>query len=173
MTRDLLRLAQEAYEALAEADPAADPSEPGIAPGLAWQVHLQKGCRFLAAARHCLMKGPRPGFYTGAMELAFCSMERTLQAHLMHREGYRGEDFRAHLVAFRESGTRGILEPDVARALEDLWVDFRNENYYREGIPGRSSADRIVALASELHLLVARSRPAYRGVCSCPKGARV
>lgn len=132
-----------------------------------WEIQLRKGCRFLAAAQHCLLRPPRPGFYAGAVELAFAAIERTLQSVLMRQERVPAEDFRSHLHAMRQAGLRELVPPDLARVLEDLWLEFRNENYYRSGVPDRAAATTLVRLAERLHRQLVGRRAEYRGSCTC------
>jgi hypothetical protein len=83
----------------------------------------------------------------------------------MRRHAFRPEDFRAHGFALREAGARDMLAPDLARALEDLWFEFRNENDYRSGIPGSATAQGMLKLAEELHAQLVARRADSRAAC--------
>lgn len=172
MKSDLLGLAQAAQEALQSPREGDDERERGLEEGPSWEIQLRKACRFLAAAQHGLLRRPKPGFYTGVVELSFAAVERTLQAQLMNQKGFEAEDFRRHLYAIQEAGARGAIPRDVALVLEDVWFEFRNENYYRSGIAGRSAAEAMLRLAEALHAQLKSRHASLRGACICRARAR-
>lgn len=164
MTEDLDRMAEEAFEALGERE------EPAAAGADNWQGQLAKACWFLRDARRLATTRERvEGRESSIVELSLSAAERTVQAVLMEKHAFGPEKFRQHIVGFQLAGERKVISRDLAFTLEQIWRDFRNENYYRSGNPSRQAAERVLGLAEGLHRQLARRKAAYRGVCRCPR----
>lgn len=160
-------LIEPAFEALARPPDEKGEIEYDLLEGEPWDIQLRKGCRYLKTADHCLQGPNGQGYYTGAVELALCSIERTLQALLMEDHGHRVSDFRDHDDTLIEAGNREVIDEDAALGLQDLWDEFRSDNYYRLGVPDRHAAEAVLDLAQTLHDELVQRRAVYRGACRC------
>lgn len=160
-------LVDPAFEALSRPRDEKGEIEYDLVDGEPWDIQLRKGCRYLKTAEHCLDGPNGQGYYTGAVELSLCAIERTLQALLMEYHGYRVRDFHDHGYTLIEARERGLLDEAAALALQDLWGEFRSENYYRLGVPDRHAAEAVLEMARALHDEMGARKAAYRGACQC------
>jgi hypothetical protein len=126
-------------------------------------LQLRKACRLLAGAA-TLRDG---GYYTLVIEASFVAIERTVEFRLLERGTMEPDDLPgSHPGVYREAATAGIFAEPLAADLADLWRDHRAKTYYRDGLAAAARAEKLSALASELHaFVVGRSSQGHECLC--------
>lgn len=126
-------------------------------------LQLRKGCRLLAGARALR----EAGFYTLVIEASFVAIERTIEFRLLERGTMDPADLPGtHPGVYREAAAVGIVSESTAADLAELWRDHRAKTYYRDGLATADRAERMVALATEIHaFVVGRSSQGHECVC--------
>lgn len=67
---------------------------------------------------------------------------------------------------YREAASIGIFAESTADDLADLWRDHRAKTYYQDGLAAADRAERLFALALEIHgFIVSRSSLGYECLC--------
>lgn len=130
-------------------------------------LQLRKACRLLAGAGTL----QADGYYTLVIEASFVAIERTIEFRLLER-GTADPDALpgTHAGVYREAATVGIVSEATADDLADLWRDHRAKTYYQDGLAGADRADKMSALASEIHaFVVGRSSQGYECLCDSPR----
>jgi len=124
-----------------DAEAGLDVSDAGL-------VQLRKACRSLSGADRLLADG----YYTLAIEAGFTSIEKTFLFWLID-EGHQdpANPPQSHTTAIKRSADVGLLSPDVADRLDDLWTDNRAQTYYQDGTATRERAVAMLALANRIH----------------------
>lgn len=134
-------------------------------------VQLRKACRALKIAKE-LVHDEREGlaherYYAAAIELSFSCAERTCHGMLISSGRVSPEERPPHQELLARSYEAGIWTAEEAEALEALYDDNRAVYYYRRGIPSRSKAAALLAVAEEVHRLAAESALFGGGTCIC------
>ncbi|MDZ7731181.1 MAG: hypothetical protein U5K37_10015 [Natrialbaceae archaeon] len=111
-------------------------------------LQLRKACRLLEAA---VFLAAEDGFYTLVVEASFGVIERTLQFYLLERDLLHEDEFVSHEDVYRRAAEAGLYSVEMRDKLLGLWRNNRSRTYYREGIGSQQSAERMVALARQLH----------------------
>lgn len=152
---------------LAEAQAAFDRRPADIESGLdvssAPLLQLRKACRLLAGADAL----HEQGYYTLVIEASFVAMERTVEFRLLERgtmdpNGLPG----SHPGVYSEAAAAGIFSESMANDLAELWRDHRAKTYYQDGLAAADRAERMYALAREIHrFVVGRSSRGHECLC--------
>jgi len=112
-------------------------------------VQLRKACRLLEAARTLREQN---GYYTVVIESSFVAVERSIQAHLLHRGYVSGEDLRyEHTMVYQHGAEANLFSEEFAARLTQLWKQNRAEVYYRETVASAEQADAMLSLAEAVH----------------------
>jgi hypothetical protein len=141
--------------------------ESGLGVDDAALLQLRKACRLLVGAATLRDEG----YYTLVIEASFVAIERTVEFRLLERGTMRPDDLPgSHPGMYREAASAGIFAEAVAENLADLWRDHRAKTYYQDGLAAAERAEKMYALASEIHtFIVGRSSQGYECLC----GAKV
>lgn len=137
--------------------------EPGLDVDDAALLQLRKACRLLAGARAL----QEEDYYTLVIEASFVAIERTVEFHLLERGTMQSDALPGtHPGVYREAATVGLFSESTAEDLADLWRDHRAKTYYLDGLASGDRADRMAALASEIHaFVVGRSQHGHECLC--------
>lgn len=138
--------------------------EDGLAVNGADLLQLRKACRLLAGAE-CLLES---GHYTLVVEASFVAIERTIEFRLLERGEMSPRDLPGtHTGVYQEAARVGLFTEAVANDLADLWRERRAKTYYQDGLAARKRAQKMVALATEVHaFVVGRSLKSHECICS-------
>ena len=137
--------------------------EPGLGVDDAALLQLRKACRLLAGAATLR----DAGYHTLVVEASFVAIERTVEFRLLERGTAEPDDLPGtHAGVYREAAAVGLLSESTAEDLADLWRDHRAKTYYQDGLATADRAEKMCALASELHaFVVGRSARGHECVC--------
>ena len=129
-------------------------------------LQLRKGCRLLAGAETLRDEG----YYTLVIEASFVAIERTVEFRLLERGTTQPGDLPGtHPGVYREAASTGVFSESVADDLADLWREHRAKTYYQDGLASAIRAERMYALAQEVHdFIVGRSSQGHE--CLCDRG---
>lgn len=127
-------------------------------------LQLRKGCRLLAGAEALREEG----YYTLVIEASFVAIERTVEFRLLERGTLQPDDLPGtHPGVYREAASVGIFSEATAEDLADLWRDHRAKTYYQDGLATAHRAERMYALATEIHaFIVGRSSQGHQCLCN-------
>ena len=127
-------------------------------------LQLRKACRLLAGAATLRDEG----YYTLVIEASFVAIERTVEFRLLERGTMQPDDLPgSHPGVYREAASAGIFAESLAENLADLWRDHRAKTYYQDGLAAAERAEKMYALASEIHaFIVGRSSQGHECLCS-------
>lgn len=141
--------------------------ETGLKTGDAMELQLRKSCRLLKASEELLEEN---GYYILVIDACFTAIERTLQAYLLEKNVLKeGETVFDHEKIYRMARNTGIYDKDFEEDLKMLWKENRSKNYYRDGIPSETRAEKMYKLAKSVHKhVVGMSSEGY--VCMCGFG---
>jgi hypothetical protein len=136
-----------------------------------WEVQLKKGCRLLEISRQISDEtGPlkQYEFYCLTIEIAFASMERTIQAYLLKKEIMTPDErIDKHSTCFEKAGRSGLLDETASKLMIELWSRYRSQLYYRHDIPSRIGANAMQSLAIKLHDYVIKTDDSLDTCCIC------
>lgn len=137
--------------------------EPGLDVDDAALLQLRKACRLLAGATAL----QEENYYTLVIEASFVAIERTVEFRLLERGTMQSDELPGtHPGVYREAANAGLFSESTAEDLADLWRDHRAKTYYQDGLASRDRADRMAALASEIHaFVVGRSQHGHECLC--------
>lgn len=126
-------------------------------------LQLRKACRLLAGAASLR----DDGFYTLVIEASFVAIERTVEFRLLERGTMQPDDLPGtHPGVYREAAAIGIFAESTAEDLADLWRDHRAKTYYQDGLGAADRAEKLSALAHEVHAFIV-GRSAHGHECLC------
>jgi hypothetical protein len=127
-------------------------------------LQLRKACRLLAGAATLRDEG----YYTLVIEASFVAIERTVEFRLLERGRMHPDDLPgSHPGVYREAASAGIFAESIAEDLADLWRDHRAKTYYQDGLATAERAEKMYALASEIHaFVVGRSSQGHECLCT-------
>lgn len=127
-------------------------------------LQLRKACRLLAGAA-TLRDG---GYYTLVIEASFVAIERTVEFRLLERGTTQPRDLPGtHAGVYRDAAAAGTFAESAAEDLADLWRDHRAKTYYQDGLAAAERAEKMAALADEIHtFVVGRSSQGHECLCS-------
>lgn len=109
---------------------------------------LRKACRSIDAATFLV---EHDGYYTVVVEMAFTAVERTIQFYLLEGDLLGEDEYVDHGEVYRRGRRAGLYDRAFAEKLEAPWRNNRSETYYRDGVATEERAERMLALAEELH----------------------
>lgn len=137
--------------------------EPGLDVDDAALLQLRKACRLLAGATAL----QEENYYTIVIEASFVAIERTVEFRLLERGTMQSDELPGtHPGVYREAANAGLFSESTAEDLADLWRDHRAKTYYQDGLAARDRADRMAALATEIHaFVVGRSQHGHECFC--------
>lgn len=137
--------------------------EPGLDVDDAALLQLRKACRLLAGAPALQDEN----YYTLVIEASFVAIERTVEFRLLERGTMQSDELPGtHPGVYREAANAGLFSESTAEDLADLWRDHRAKTYYQDGLASRDRADRMAALATEIHaFVVGRSQHGHECFC--------
>jgi hypothetical protein len=126
-------------------------------------LQLRKACRLLAGAATLQDEG----YDTLVIEASFVAIERTVEFRLLERGTTQPDDLPgSHPGVYREAATAGIFTESTAADLADLWRDHRAKTYYQDGLAAAERAEKMSALATEIHaFVVGRSSQGHECLC--------
>ncbi|WP_129112656.1 hypothetical protein [Halegenticoccus tardaugens] len=126
-------------------------------------LQLRKACRLLDGGETLLDEG----HYTLVIETSFVAIERTIEFRLLERGTTQPSDLPGtHPGVYREAASVGIFAASVAEDLSDLWRNHRAKTYYQDGLAAAERAEKMYALASEVHaFVVGHSAQGYQCLC--------
>lgn len=127
-------------------------------------LQLRKACRLLAGAATLRDEG----YYTLVIEASFVAIERTVEFRLLERGTMEPDNLPgSHPGVYREAASAGIFAESIAENLADLWRDHRAKTYYQDGLAAAERAEKMYALASEIHaFVVGRSSQGHECLCA-------
>ena len=107
-------------------------------------------------------------YHTLVIESSFVAIERSIEARLLERSWIGPAELPgSHTGIYDEAATAGIVSESIAHDLADLWREHRAKTYYQDGLATEDRADRMHALATEIHeYIVGRSRIGHECVCN-------
>ena len=157
------RIEQLLDEARAAFDRRPTDIESGLDVSDAALLQLRKACRLLAGADSLYNRG----YYTLVVESSFVAIERTVEFRLLEHGRMEPSDLPGtHPGVYREAATAGVVSESIAAELADLWRDHRAKTYYQDGLAAAERAERMYALAEEVHrYVVGRSSQGYECIC--------
>jgi hypothetical protein len=137
--------------------------EDGLEVSDAALLQLRKACRLLAGADTLRERG----YYTLVIEASFVAIERTVEFRLLERGTTAPDDLPGtHPGVYREAASVGLFSESTANDLADLWRDHRAKTYYQDGLAAAERAEKMYALATELHaFVIGRSSQGYECIC--------
>lgn len=137
--------------------------EPGLDVDDAALLQLRKACRLLAGATALHDEN----YYTLVIEASFVAIERTVEFRLLERGTMQSDELPGtHPGVYRDAANAGLFSESTAEDLADLWRDYRAKTYYQDGLASGDRADRMAALASEIHaFVVGRSQHGHECLC--------
>lgn len=119
-------------------------------------LQLRKGCRLLAGAAALR----DAAYYTLVIEASFVAIERTVEFRLLERGTMQPTDLPGtHPGVYREAAATGLFAESIAADLADLWRDHRAKTYYQDGLATADRAEKMYALAREIHAFVIGRSP--------------
>lgn len=126
-------------------------------------LQLRKACRLLSGSEHLL----DAGFYTLVIEAGFVAIERSIEFRLIERGEMDPRNLPgSHTSIYREAATVGLFSETMADELAELWTDHRAKTYYQDGLAAEKRANRVAALAAEVHrYVIGRSSRGYECLC--------
>ncbi|SFR98128.1 hypothetical protein SAMN05216559_1977 [Halomicrobium zhouii] len=126
-------------------------------------LQLRKACRLLAGAASLRDEG----YYTLVIEASFVAIERTVEFRLLERGTMEPADLPGtHPGVYREAASIGIFAESTAEDLADLWREHRAKTYYQDGLAAADRAEKMYALATEVHaFIVGRSTRGHECFC--------
>lgn len=144
-------------------DRRPDTIETGLDVDDAALLQLRKACRLLAGAATLQDEG----FYTLVIEASFVAIERTVEFRLLERGTIQPKALPgSHPGVYREAASVGIVPESIAENLTNLWRDHRAKTYYQDGLAAAERAEKLYALASEIHgFVVGRSSQGHECLC--------
>jgi len=127
-------------------------------------LQLRKGCRLIAGAATL----QEDGYDTIVIEASFAAIERTVEFRLLERGTTQPDDLPGtHSGVYREAAAAGIFAESTAEDLADLWRNHRAKTYYQDGLAASDRADKMLALAREIHsFVVGRSSSGHECLCT-------
>lgn len=137
--------------------------EPGLEVSSPALLQLRKGCRLLAGAEAL----QDADFYTLVIEASFVAIERTVEFRLLEQGTTEPADLPGtHPGVYDEAARVGIFSAATADKLADLWRDHRAKTYYQDGLAAADRAEKMHALAQELHAyIVGQSSQGHECLC--------
>jgi hypothetical protein len=137
--------------------------EDGINQDEDWTIQLTKACRNLEAARTLRT---HDGFNGAVIELCFGAIERTFEGYLLWATADSLEEYMDHETVYDRIVAVGLLEPDTADSLRELYGANGTEHYYGGRVPTTQKAESMYELAETIH---AYTTDQMRGknVCIC------
>lgn len=126
-------------------------------------LQLRKACRLLTGADLLL----DAAYYTLVIEASFVAIERTIEFRLLERGTMEPQNLPGtHTGVYREAANIGLFAETTAEDLADLWREHRAKTYYQDGLASDARAQKMYALATEVHaFVVGRSSQGYE--CRC------
>lgn len=151
--------AQAAFDAVPrDVESGLDVDDPAV-------LQLRKGCRLLAGADSLRADG----YHTLVVEASFVAIERTIEFRLLERGTIQPDGLPGtHAGVFREAASAGLFAESVADDLADLWREYRAKTYYQDGIAAAARAEKMHALAREIHAFVVGRAP-HGHECICDR----
>ncbi|NHN42857.1 hypothetical protein G9C85_14650 [Halorubellus sp. JP-L1] len=137
-------------------EPGLDVSSPAL-------LQLRKACRLLAGADALRDEE----FYTLVIEASFVAIERTVEFRLLERGTTDPDELPGtHPGVYGEAARIGTFSETTANELAELWRDHRAKTYYRDGLAAADRAEKMYALAEELHAyIVGQSGQGHECIC--------
>lgn len=157
------RIAELIAETKAAFDRPPTDIEAGLDTDSASLVQLRKACRLLSGADMLREQS----HYTLVIEASFGAIERTIEFRLLERGAVQPDDLPGtHSGVYRDAAALGIFDESVASELAALWREYRAKTYYQDGLATADRADRMSALAHEIHaFVVGRSSQGHACLC--------
>jgi uncharacterized protein (UPF0332 family) len=164
------RINQLIDEAQSAFDRSPDEIEFGLDVADAALLQLRKACRLLDGAETLLDEA----YYTIVIEASFVAIERSVEFRLLERGTTKPADLPGnHSGVYREAANTGIISKSTADELADLWREHRARTYYQDGLASADRAEKMLALATELHeYIVGRSKQGHECICEAYDGTR-
>ncbi|WP_227134366.1 hypothetical protein [Halorubellus salinus] len=137
-------------------EPGLDVSSPAL-------LQLRKACRLLAGAD--TLRDPE--FYTLVIEASFVAIERTVEFRLLEQGTTDPDDLPGtHPGVYREAAHIGLFSETTANELAGLWRNHRAKTYYQDGLAAAERAEKMHALAQELHAyIIGQSSQGHECIC--------
>jgi len=111
------------------------------------QIQLQKACRLLDACDSLYEQE----FYGSVVEMAFGTMERSLESYMIAVLGSELSDFQNHTDVYDRAETHGPISREMAQNLKALYANNRTDYYYDNAVSTKEIAAAMLTLATELH----------------------
>jgi hypothetical protein len=75
------------------------------------------------------------GYHTAVIEVCFGAVERSIEAYALAMTSDSFQDFQVHNYSYERAQQIGVLEQDIAEAMQELCGENQNEIYYGSGRP--------------------------------------
>jgi hypothetical protein len=128
------------------------------------EVQIQKACRLLEVSTVLEDAGD---YYGAILEQSFIVIEQTFQGYLIAVAGADSQDLRDHHSPYEFAKGQVPLEDTTIESLQRLYDTRRTRHYYGTTVTTKTQAERMRAVANQIHSHIISFDHDLRAFCQC------
>lgn len=128
------------------------------------EVQIQKACRLLEVSTILENAGD---YYGAILEHSFIVIEQTFQGYLIAVAGTDPDELRNHQSPYDFAKGQVPLEDTTIESIQGLYDTRRTRHYYGTTVTTKTQAERMHAVASQIHSHILSFDPDLQAFCQC------